>query len=273
MLFPDRGVPALVRRFSAEYLADTRRGLWEDPDALAELDLGGRSRILDVGCGSGEFTGVLRENSQATVVGLDADANLLRRADADGRVLGDALRLPFRDGAFDLVACQALLINLAEPLPAVRELARVSSDLVAAIEPDNGAVTVESTVEAESELARRTREAYITGVRTDVTLGARVADLFTDAGLSVRSSHRHPHVRTIEPPYSDDAVEAAAKKATGKRLLEQRETMLCGGLGAAEFDSLRAEWRAMGRAVVDQMQAGEYEREEVVPFWVTVGRV
>jgi hypothetical protein len=38
-------------------------------------------------------------------------------------------------------------------------------------------------------------------------------------------------------------------------------------------DALESDWRAMGRSVVEQMQAGEYRRAEVVPFHVTVGRV
>jgi hypothetical protein len=41
----------------------------------------------------------------------------------------------------------------------------------------------------------------------------------------------------------------------------------------AAYDDLRGRWREMGRAVVDAMGAGEYERVERVPFDVTVGRV
>jgi SAM-dependent methyltransferase len=266
------GLLRSVRRFSAEYLRDTRRGMWEEREALADLRLSGRERILDVGCGTGEFTRVLREESGATVVGLDADRSLLDRAEAAGRVLGDATRLPFRDGAFDLVVCQALLVNLSDPGAAIREFARVSADAVAAIEPDNAAVTVESTVEAESRLARRAREAYIDGITTDVTLGD-VSDLFGAAGLSDVETRRYDHRRTIEPPYSESAIEGAARKATGERLAEKRATLLSGGLSEAEYDDLRAAWRAMGRDAIEAMRAGAYERSETTPFYVTVGHV
>jgi SAM-dependent methyltransferase len=260
-----------VRRFSAAYLEEARRGLWENREALADLDLPGRERILDVGCGSGEFTRVLREESAATVVGLDADRSLLVRADADGRAHGDATRLPFRENAFDLVVCQALLVNLPDPGAAIAEFGRVSSDLVAAIEPDNAGVAVDSTVDAESRLARRARRAYIGGVETDVTLGD-ASDLFERAGLSGVRSREHRHRRIVEPPYSEAAIESAARKASGERLAEKRAELLAGGLSEAAYDDLRAAWREMGRDVIEAMQAGTYERVETTPYFVTVGR-
>ena len=261
-----------MRRFSSDYLAHTRRGMWEDRTALEGLDLPGRRRVLDVGCGTGELTRVLREESDAVVVGLDADRALLERVEPP-RLLGDATRLPVAAGAFDLVVCQALLINLPEPEAAIQEFARSSSELVAAVEPDNSGVRVESTVEAEERLSRRARAAFLDGVATDATLGASAAGLFEDAGLADVSTTRYVHRRSIDPPYGDAALSGAARKATGERLAEQRSTMLAGALSPAEYDQLRADWRAMGRDVVEQIQSGEYERDETVPFYVTVGRV
>jgi SAM-dependent methyltransferase len=262
-----------VRRFSAEYLEETRRGMWADREALAALELASRDRILDVGCGTGELTRVFAAESDAEVLAVDADAALLREVVADGRVLGDATQLPFAEDGCDLVACQALLINLPAPVAAVREFSRVSTDLVAAVEPNNAAVTVESTVTTEPLLASRARDAYIQGVETDVSLGANAADCFEDAGLVDVSTTRHEHTQAVEPPYGEGALEAAARKATGERLAEQRPTLAAGGLGPEAYDSLRAEWREMGREVVEQMRENAYERVETVPFYVTVGRV
>jgi SAM-dependent methyltransferase len=262
-----------VRQFSAEYLEDTRRGMWRERGALDALDLGSRERILDVGCGTGELVTVFAEESDAEVLGLDADPGLLAHADADHRLVGDATRLPLAADSCDLVACQALLINLPDPAAAVREFGRVSSDLVAVVEPDNAAVSVESTVGAEAELAARAREFYVAGVQTDVALGADAADLLEDAGLVDVSTTRYDHTRQTEPPYDDAALEAAARKATGERLADQRPELAAGGLGEDAYDDLRAAWRKMGREVVEQMRAGDYEREETVPFYVTVGRV
>jgi SAM-dependent methyltransferase len=285
-----------VRRFDPEYLRRTREGMWTDSRAaLVDLELADRSRVLDVGCGTGKLTRVLAGEVPGEVVGLDADRSLLSVAtsgtgepegDIGARsgtpetagdrpasfVAGDALRLPFDDDAFDLVVCQALLINLPDPAAAVAEFARASSDLVAAIEPDNAAVTVESTVEAESTLEARARAAYLEGVETDVTLGA-ASEPFREAGLTVVSTRRYDHVRVVEPPYSDGALADAKRKATGAGLADDRATMLAGGVTDEEYDRLRARWRAMGRDVVAAMRDRTYRREETVPFYVTVGLV
>ncbi|WP_303647796.1 class I SAM-dependent methyltransferase [Haloarchaeobius amylolyticus] len=247
--------------------------MWADSRAaLDPLDLDTRERVLDVGCGTGKLTAVLAEETDGEVVGLDADPGLLAHArEVAPVVAGDATRLPFPDDSFDLVVCQALLINLPDPAAAVREFARVSRDAVAAVEPDNGLVTVESSVAAESDLAARAREAYLTGVDTDVALGADARDVFASAGLSDVQTRRYDHSRTVSPPYDQAALDAATRKASGASLASD-EAELRRSLSDGEYDDLRAAWREMGRAVIEQMQAGEYRRTETVPFFVTVGR-
>ena len=276
-----------MRRFSADYLDRTRRGMWESREALSPLDLPGRTRILDAGCGTGALTRVLAEEApQATVVGVDADPGLLavaRDAEPDpgergSRIdycAGDATRLPLPNGAVDLVVCQALLVNLPDPAAAVREFARVSAGLVAAVEPDNADVTVRSTVDSEAALEARVREAYIAGVRTDVAPGDRVGELFGEAGLSGVESRRYRHEKRVEPPYSETDLRDVARKASGAGLADH-ETELRRALDDGDgdgYDALRSEWREMGRAAARQAQNGEYERVETVPFDVTVGRV
>lgn len=265
-----------MRRFSAEYLADTRRGMWDARDELAPLDLSGRERVVDVGCGTGAFSRVLAEETPGRVIGVDRDPDLLRAARSGTppveAVRGDACALPFGHDAADLVVCQALLVNLPEPLAAVREFRRVSSALVAVVEPDNDAVTVDSTVDAEECVTGRAREHYVAGVPTDVTLGA-VPSLFRDAGLVDVETRRYDHERSVAPPYGEAAVEGARRKATAARLDEQRDTLRAGGLDDEAYAALRGDWRAMGRAVAEQMADGEYRRRETVPFYVTVGRV
>ncbi|WP_430504501.1 class I SAM-dependent methyltransferase [Haloparvum sp. PAK95] len=292
-----------MRRFSAEYLERTRRGMWADSRAaLADLDLAAHDRILDVGCGTGELTRVLAEEAHpdATVVGVDADPELLAVAREEATVdegaapgegaspgeegtpdegpaersflAGDATRLPFPDDAFDLVVCQALLINLPEPRVAVAEFARVAADRVAAIEPNNAEVAVSSTVEAEEGLEREAREAFLAGVGTDVALGRRVQELFDEVGLGDVSTDRYHHRKRVEAPYTEAAMEDAARKASGAGIASHRAE-LESALSETEYDELRRRWREMGRAVVEQMQSGEYERIEIVPFDVTVGRV
>ncbi|EMA02448.1 class I SAM-dependent methyltransferase [Haloferax mediterranei ATCC 33500] len=251
--------------------------MWDDSrTALTDLDLDGRDRILDVGCGTGEFSRVLSESSTAEVVGVDADTDLLSVAAERPRievVTGDATRLPFAEDSFDLVVCQALLVNLPDPAAALSEFARVSSDLVATVEPDNAAVGVDSTVDSEVPLERRVRDAFLDGVRTDVALGERVTDLFSDTGLSVLGTRRYHHRKLVEPPYDEYDVRSAAQKATGEGLDRHEADLRRGLSGDDSYESVRREWRQMGREVVQQIRDGEYRRAEVVPFDVTTGRV
>lgn len=278
-----------MREFSPEYLDRTRRGMWaDDREPLGDLQLSSRTRVLDVGCGTGEFTAVLREETDATVVGLDADPELLAvardRFDAgeagsgvdasDERptsfCAGDASRLPFRDDTFDLVVCQALLVNVGEPATFLREFARVSRDLIAAVEPVNDEVAVSSTVDSERRLERTAREAFITGARTGVG-GSGVSGAFADLGVET-SVRRYHHEKRIEPPYSEQDLRGARRKATADGLADH-ERELRRALSRDGYDELRTEWREMGREIVRQMREEAYRRVEVVPFDVTVGRV
>jgi SAM-dependent methyltransferase len=264
-----------VRRFSADYLERTREGLWESTAALADLSLADRDRVVDVGCGSGEFTRVLAAESGAQVVGVDADPELLgvARAGVDAAFLaGDATRLPLCEDVADLAVCQALLVNLPDPARAVTEFRRVSSDLVAAVEPDNAAVAVTSTVDAEASLSATLRSAYLDGVATDVALGDRVADLFAEVGLVDVRTRRRYHEKRTEPPYDEADVESVRRKVTAAAL-DDHERELRRALSPERYESLRREWRSMGREAAAQMRDGDYVRVEVVPFDVTVGRV
>ena len=271
-----------MRQFSADYLNRTREGMWADSrDALADLDLPNRRRVLDVGCGTGELTRVLASESTGSgadgpteVVGVDADRRLLDVASASVPcVTGDALCLPFADDSVDLVVCQALLINLPEPAAALGEFARVSTDLVAAIEPNNAAVSVDSTVDSEVDLEARVREAYLRGIDTDVALGKQVESLFEAAGIEPLSTRQYDHEKRTEPPYSDDALRSAKRKASGEGLADHETELRRGVAGEATYDTLRRAWREMGREVIGQMQTDDYERVETVPFTVTVGQV
>ncbi len=266
-----------MRSFSAQYLEETRRGLWaESRDALSGLSLADRQRILEVGCGTGELTRVLAEETPATatVIAADRDRTHLTAASTYGDPLvADALHLPLADGSVDLAVCQALLVNLASPEDAVAEFARVSMDLIAAIEPDNANVTIESTVDGEAHTAARAREAFFSGAHSDPTLGSRVDTLFDRIGLRRVEMTRYAFTRTIEPPYDEPTLAAARRHLSGAGLAADRETLLAGGLSVSEYDALRTRWRSIGRKVAEQMQAGTYRRRETVPLYVTVGAV
>jgi len=90
----------------------------------AAIPAGVRS-ILDVGCGTGLVTRALVADHE--VVGFDYSKDVLRGA-AWPVVAGDAMRLPFRDGAFDLTLSTQMIEHLTDEELAglARELTRVS---------------------------------------------------------------------------------------------------------------------------------------------------
>lgn len=89
---------------------------------------GGSLNILDVGCGAGFLARVLREDAHE-VHALDYSWPTLRVSrglDATVRHLrGDALRLPYRSGSFDVVTSMDFLEHIEDPAASVREAARV----------------------------------------------------------------------------------------------------------------------------------------------------
>lgn len=105
--------------------------------ALAMLDLRRDALVLDVGCGTGNFTRPLAHRlapGASGVVGLDLSPSMLRSAETFRRthgiknvrhVRGDAQRLPIADASMDAVLCAASLQLMPEPWTALREFARV----------------------------------------------------------------------------------------------------------------------------------------------------
>jgi demethylmenaquinone methyltransferase / 2-methoxy-6-polyprenyl-1,4-benzoquinol methylase len=92
-----------------------------------ELELG--DRVLDLAAGTGVSTDELTL-SGARPVGVDISLGMLRAGLATRPtvtlIAGDALALPFRDGAFDAVTISFGLRNVHDTDAALRELARVT---------------------------------------------------------------------------------------------------------------------------------------------------
>jgi demethylmenaquinone methyltransferase / 2-methoxy-6-polyprenyl-1,4-benzoquinol methylase len=95
----------------------------------AALALRPQDTVLDLAAGTAVST-VQMTSSGASGVACDFSLGMLRAGRARGRrvpmVAGDALALPFRDGAFDAVTISFGLRNVADVDAALRELARVT---------------------------------------------------------------------------------------------------------------------------------------------------
>ena len=92
---------------------------------VASLGLPGSSVVLDLACGTGDLCRELASNGLRPV-GVDLSYGMLAAARTDAPLLqGDALRLPFPDGAVAGVTCGFALRNFASLPPFFAELARV----------------------------------------------------------------------------------------------------------------------------------------------------
>ncbi|MBF4769133.1 methyltransferase domain-containing protein [Nocardioides agariphilus] len=97
--------------------------------AYLRAHLDSSQRLLDVGAGPGTITADL-----ATIVGevvateIDEDAAAITRAGAPGVEVhvADVHALPFDDGEFDVVHAHQVLQHVADPVQALREMARVT---------------------------------------------------------------------------------------------------------------------------------------------------
>lgn len=93
----------------------------------------GAGKVLDVACGQGGFTGILKESlhDYTQIIGVDLSPEMLELARenlADSDILfeeQDAAALKFPDAVFDLVGCAFSLHHLPEPHRALAEMRRV----------------------------------------------------------------------------------------------------------------------------------------------------
>jgi SAM-dependent methyltransferase len=118
-------------RWRASELGTITEGL--ERRLILELagDVAGR-RILDVGCGDGEFAIELGKRG-AKVMGIDASADMIVAARARTKLqnadvafqVAEAEHLPFSTGQFDLVTAITIVCFVDDAAPVFQEIARV----------------------------------------------------------------------------------------------------------------------------------------------------
>jgi len=116
-------------------LAFYGRGMKTDDElqlAMEMLAISPGDRVLDVGCGTGNYSRHLAEAAgDGLVVGLDASAAMLAAAAKRGGgsnlayLRGDAGALPFGDDQFDAVCCVGVIHSLEDPVKSLDEMVRV----------------------------------------------------------------------------------------------------------------------------------------------------
>jgi ubiquinone/menaquinone biosynthesis C-methylase UbiE len=91
------------------------------------------ARVLEVAPGPGYFAIEMARLGRAQVTGLDISRSFVRIAAENARRAGvevdlrngDAAEMPFQDGSFDLIVCQAAFKNFTHPGRALGEMHRV----------------------------------------------------------------------------------------------------------------------------------------------------
>jgi ubiquinone/menaquinone biosynthesis C-methylase UbiE len=122
--------------WSRRYDYDPLQPLFFRPSHRMLLDMLGPTdeRILDIGCGTGQFAlAALERYPRARVWGLDLSGCMLRRAaarcpESAGRfqtVQADSERLPFADNTFDAVTCSHSFHHYPRQERVVAEMHRV----------------------------------------------------------------------------------------------------------------------------------------------------
>jgi ubiquinone/menaquinone biosynthesis C-methylase UbiE len=151
----------------------------EDLDLLVEWAQASRT-ALDVATGGGHVARRFRE-AGLEVVSLDPAPGM------EPDVIAPAEQLPFENGSFDVVACRVAAHHFEDVGAAVREMARVSRDLV--LVSDN------LFVDDESEEADLVRDASHVRNYTE----AEWRSFFDEAGLEVEQVHTYMHPVLLEP--------------------------------------------------------------------------
>lgn len=278
---------------SAEYFGESRDHWWDPEFVSVVLNRWGVTRcqkILDVGCGVGHWGRVLLPHLSPTskVIGLDREAEWVEQATAvaktlgiAGRVqyrLGDATQIPFADGDFDLVTCQTVLIHMADPCAAIREMLRVlkpGGQLLVA-EPNNlastqvvGSTRFHEPIEQRLAMTRfqmiceRGKESLGEG---NNSIGDLIPGLFAEAGLEHVQVCQSSRAFPLIPPYT-----SAAEQALRSQILEWADRdfwiwsrsdthryFLAGGGDPDEFETLWQLAMSLSRAEADALRSGRY---------------
>jgi ubiquinone/menaquinone biosynthesis C-methylase UbiE len=150
-------------------------------------------RILDVGCGTGVFAERIRETfPNATVWGVDLVAAMLAKGRLRWKaqlghaapVQGDSERLPFPEGAFDVVTCANSFHHYPHQQRAVEEMHRV-------LKPGGRLILVDGS--RDGPWGWFIYDVCVAGVEGDVlhASAGRVRDLFACAGFVETAQEVH----------------------------------------------------------------------------------
>lgn len=199
-----------------------------------------RSRVLEVGCGTGAVTRALAAwPGVAEAVGLDPSPRFIEAARLAARDLknlsfekGNGYALPFGDATFDVVVFHTTLCHIPQPERALAEARRVvrSNGWVAVFDGDYVTTTVANNSADPLEACAK---AAIAALVHDPWFVRKMTQILRATGFVPGSVRSHGFLETADPEYmltivdrgadalvaaeSIDAETAAALKAEARR--------------------------------------------------------
>lgn len=167
--------------------------IWPMEQAVIERhDLPVGARVLDVGCGTGEFAGrLLAHRPDVTLLGVDLEEAHLTiaraRLEGTGRAefrRDDAFGLDLPDGQFDLVACRHVIQSVPDVPDLLAELVRVTKPggVIHLVAEDYGLMTFHPTRLDSDEFWYRGAIPYATATGSDLRIGRKTPWLLAQAG-------------------------------------------------------------------------------------------
>lgn len=223
---------------SAEWFGE-QRDFWWNRDFLglmaARWRLSDASSLADIGCGLGHWSRLLYPylRASARLVGVDREPRWVAEAPQHFRrdfprvdpelftfLQGDATKLPLPDNSFAIVTCQTLLMHLAQPLDALREMLRIlqPGGLLICVEPNNfwNYLTFNSLTEDEPveilvrrfEFWLRQHRGRLAAGEGNHSLGDLLPGYFAQLGLREISVHQADRPASLFPPYETPAQKA-----------------------------------------------------------------
>ncbi len=229
-------------------------------------------KIVDIGCGTGDFTRYLARLSdgKSKIIGIDSSQKSLGAGDSETRKAGlsriisyepgDAYKIPLEDGYADLTCCRTLLMHLQDPLKAVKEMARITKTggSVVAVEGGKMAAFYDPDDEDYTRLAQKAYDAWVNGIRKlegkEFKIGEKLPGIFQKAGLS----HIRAEVQTDAWLYSDPRRKLRDMKAElrfeysifKERRRKDRKYLLAGGMPNSKITSYFKRLEARTKALL-----------------------
>jgi ubiquinone/menaquinone biosynthesis C-methylase UbiE len=288
-----------------------QRDLWWNRDFLdlmaTRWHLGEANSLADIGCGRCHWSRLLYPylRQPARLAAIDREAQWVREGEEYFRqafpnvapemfnfVQGTAEKIPLPDNTFDVVTCQTVLMHLAQPLVALREMVRITrpGGIVICAEPNNlwntmafNSLTAAEPVETMTrrfEFWLRYQRGKVARGEGDNSIGDLLPGYFTQLGLTNVSVYMSDRAIPALSPY--DAAESRTildqertwrESSTGPWNREElRERVLQGGGSEEFFEQVFSELGERFEQEQRAIAAGEFHTAGGGNSFLTSGR-